>query len=327
MNKLRIKVNEAQIEALKTHLCRVYALILEDENIWLEVNGDVIEPQKFEAWSFPPEFPPSAIVKRIQSKQGEVVVTTKYGLMVDPSTESWEYGVYVYCNRRLITADLRSQEVGFVSGQAGIEHNAMNLARIEIAFEGPAELMPWNSRKDALNYNHQTFLAIRDDLIQAVTNTAKWSKALRPDYAEKVQPFSQGEIETTELPLAESIRTRLPNPPKLRKDYKETIISANQTLRREKPWVRGLYEGVIAAEHISRMKTLSQRNRIAWIILDSTVEIALKEYAVYEDQSSIGVEPLKKISREGLHEKVAESVLNADPIWGDCPGATINEIY
>jgi DNA-binding MltR family transcriptional regulator len=43
--------------------------------------------------------------------------------------------------------------------------------------------------------------------------------------------------------------------------------------------VKGLYEGVIAADLIAKQH-LEQRNRIALIVLDSTLEIAFKEYLV-----------------------------------------------
>ena len=66
--------------------------------------------------------------------------------------------------------------------------------------------------------------------------------------------------------------------PKSRPRYADVVTEVNKKVAKDKPWVKGVYEGVIAATLISKQQQLVQRNRIALIVLDSTIEIAFKEY-------------------------------------------------
>jgi len=63
--------------------------------------------------------------------------------------------------------------------------------------------------------------------------------------------------------------------------YADKVKQANKQIGEEKPWTVGLYEGIAAVKLILRQK-FEQRNRIAIVLLDSTLEIALKEYLVHE---------------------------------------------
>lgn len=239
------------------------------------------------------------------------------GLTYQDPTLTGNHGVFVYCNRRLIARALIEPELGFVTGQAGIPHHDMNLARIIIEFSGDADNMPWTSKKDAINYNHPSFHNARSDIITVVSNCVKWSKVLKPNAADKVVPFIEGEIKEERLPAKDRIKpSRLPTPPKSRKDYKEDIASANRAIAAEKPWTRGLYESIIAERLIAGAKSLSLRNRISWIILDSIVEIGCKEYRVREMGQTMSAANVKKLTREGLHDEVSQHLLKGDPIWG-----------
>lgn len=316
LTKLRVKLESKSVEDFKAHLAVTYAYYLEYENIWLVVDDEQIEPRFFTQWAYPKGYSPYCYKKTYGASDERVNVTLTSGLTLEERTLGGDYGVFIYCNRRLIARAMRSAEVGFVSGLVGIDHHNMNLARVIVELNGPARQMPWTSRKDGIYYGHPIFRTIREDIINAATNATKWSKALKPDFADKVEPFNSGEILEEQLPAGESIKNRLPSPPRTRIDSKETIVCANKALAYRKPYIRGLYETVIAAESVTKLKLLSQRNRIAFILLDSTVEIACKECLVNENPSSINESRLKGLTRAKLQEDTEELVLTGDPIWG-----------
>lgn len=315
LTKLRVNVTSVEVDDFKAHLSVTYAYYLEYENIWLVVDDEEIEPRFFTQWAYPKDYSPYRYKKSYGASNERVNATVTSGLTLDERTLGGDYGVFVYCNRRLIARALRSAEVGFVSGLVGIDHHNMNLARVIVELNGPARQMPWTSRKDGIYYGHPIFRAIREDIINATSNATKWSKALKPDFADKVEPFDSGEIVEEQLPAGESIKNRLPSPPRTRIDSKETIISANKALAYQKPYIRGLYETVIAAESVTKLKLLSQRNRIAFILLDSTVEIGCKEFLVNENPSSINEDRLRGLKRGQLQEETEKLVLTGDPIW------------
>lgn len=69
-------------------------------------------------------------------------------------------------------------------------------------------------------------------------------------------------------------------------------MNANSKLVSRKPWAGGLQDSILAADLISK-SSLLQKDRISLIIIDSTLEIAYKEYLVHE--KNIGVHAFKKI--------------------------------
>jgi hypothetical protein len=81
-------------------------------------------------------------------------------------------------------------------------------------------------------------------------------------------------------------------------------------------WVKGLYEGVIAADLISKQH-LEQRNRIGLIVLDSTLEIAFKEYLVNESGQAYGNARLLSIFsvRNNVHAEIKKIVTIKNDIW------------
>ena len=102
------------------------------------------------------------------------------------------------------------------------------------------------------------------------------------DWPEKVFKYDNGEVvdvPVDDFPTAK--KSYLPPMPKSRPRYGDLITDANKTIAKKKPWVKGLYEGVIAADLIAKQH-LEQRNRIALIVLDSTIEIAFKEFLVHD---------------------------------------------
>lgn len=111
------------------------------------------------------------------------------------------------------------------------------------------------------------------------------------------------EIQVTDFPTVK--KSFLPPLPKSRPRYGEVITQKNKTIAKKKPWTKGLYEGVIAADLIAK-QNLEQKNRIALIALDSTLEIAFKEYLVNESGGTYGDTQLLQIfkNRNAVHTEI-----------------------
>jgi hypothetical protein len=112
---------------------------------------------------------------------------------------------------------------------------------------------------------------------------------------ETISDFSTAN--TSYLPTLPEFRPRLP----------DKIKSANKTVVQIKPWTRGLYESVIAADIIFK-KNFEQKNRICLILLDSTLEIAFKEYLVNESGVAYSDERIQRIfkDRTQVHQEVKQ---------------------
>jgi len=318
LSVLRFGITEADVENLIEQLSIAYARFISDDNIQIVVNEVPIESRFFDQWAYPVEYEPSRFrIPVIEKKSGKQInCELVFGLTYEPGSIGGDYGVFFYCNRRLITRALKSSEVGFTSGLAGLPHADMSLARILISLTGPPELMPWTSKKDGINYNHLTFQHIKHDVIEAVKNCTSFSKRLKKDFKVKVEPFKTGTIHDTRLNSSDSIkRSQLPSPPRARSDYKEDVVSLNKALGSVKPWIKGLYETMIADEVISRHKILTQRNRISLILLDSTIEIGCKEYLANELQPKWSDGEILKLSRRKVHDEVKKHVFVGSGIW------------
>lgn len=178
--------------------------------------------------------------------------------------------------------ELKTREVGyFVTSEAGVPHPDASLCRVIVRLQGPAQLMPWNSSKSAINFGHVVFQKLRPTLIPLVSHFSSLSRRLKEDWDRKVLRYKTGEIR--EIELADGTthkRMVLPPLPRVRKLQIEHLKSRNKNLIRDMPWTLGLIEAMGAVEIISRQR-LESKNRIALILLDSNFEIALKEFVVH----------------------------------------------
>jgi len=96
------------------------------------------------------------------------------------------------------------------------------------------------------------------------------------DWPDKVFQYDTGTIKEIQIDDFPSVtKSFLPPMPKSRPRYGEVITQKNRRVAKKKPWTKGLYEGVIAADLIAKQK-LEQRNRIAFIVLDSTLRDCLQ---------------------------------------------------
>jgi len=301
LSRLRIPITPESSKALPFKLGKTYAHFLTTANFRLLVNRRLVSPKAFEGWSFPPSYEPIRATGTIPDTEGGIVeYELTAGLISCKPFQDGEDGVYFYCNGRLIAEAVHDPEVGFVPGQAGIPHGEAALARVVCRLIGPAKLMPWNSFKTGINYHHKTYRALRDQLIERMSYFASLSRRLSKTKDADVFQYASGTIRELRLDQVDSIQAvSLPPLPKVRKDRVEHLLASNRVLIREKPWTLGLVESIAAVELISRQKNLQTKNRIALLLLDSALEIGLKEYLVHQKRAEIREADLQRFFRSG----------------------------
>lgn len=319
LQKLRVHLDEAAIDNLREHLCATYGKFLTSRDVTISLNGQPLAAKFFDGWAYPPGYEPRHYHGELPLADGRVVrVDAMAGLSNESSPASGEYGVYFYCNERLVVRALKTFDVGFMKGYAGLPHPKVSLTKVIVALNGDARDMPWNSSKSDISTKHEVFQAIHAWLNEVVKDFAALSRIWMGDWPDKVFKYTDGEfvdVPVEDFPAAR--RSYLPPMPKSRPRYGELVTEANATVVRKKPWTRGLYEGVIAADLIAKQR-LEQANRIALIVLDSTLEIAFKEYLVndsgthYTDANLLGIFG----TRHKVHTEIQKYVTLDAVTWG-----------
>lgn len=196
VTRLRKPLLEANVSEIVTHLQETYAWFLHEE-CSLTINGGPLVPVDFNRWAYPDGFSPKSTRLNIAQGSGHVEAEITAGLIIDRNPEAENYGVYFYCNHRLIAKEVRSRDVGyFVTGEAGVPHPDASMCRAIVCIQGPAELMPWNSTKSGINTAHPIFQQLRPTLIRLVSHFTSLSRRLKNEWKEKVTPYAQGVVET-----------------------------------------------------------------------------------------------------------------------------------
>ena len=281
ISKVRQSFDEEDVEGIRQHLGETYSWFI-NEGSCLKLNGQQVEPITFDAWAYPPDYLPRQAAFRISpTSDGSLDVTLTAGLILDRDPEAENYGVYFFCNHRLIVKELRTRDVGYVSGEAGVPHPDASLCRVLVDLSGAAELMPWNSSKSGLNFSDAAFLQLRPRIIDFLSYYTTLSRRLKSDWEGNVFRHKTGTMERVEPTDALSTKKRiLPKIPSSKRPSRiEQLKASNKTLLRDAPWTLGLVESMGLVDLISRQK-LETKNRAALILLDSNFEIALKEYIV-----------------------------------------------
>ncbi|WNV10437.1 ATP-binding protein [Tardiphaga sp. 709] len=282
ISKLRQSFDEEDIDIVREHLSETYDWFIRD-GCKITLNGEGLSPIRFDVWAYPPGFEPKEAVFTITPRaEQSLKVTMTAGLIRDRVPEKDNYGVYVYCNHRLIVKELRTRDVGyFVSGEAGVPHPDASLCRVIVHVQGAPDVMPWNSSKSGLNFNHAAFSQLRPTLIGLVSYFSSLSRRTKNNWDNAVYPHARGRVQTIE-PSEISIgrKITLPKLPRTRKPARiDALRSKNKAVLRQKPWTLGLIEAMGLVDLISKQK-LDTKNRVALILLDSNFEIALKEFIV-----------------------------------------------
>jgi len=256
---------------LVVHLGETYDWFSRHEDCLIRVNETTVVPRGFEIWAFPPDFEPrKATFKLDLQGHDQISVEATSGLIRDRVAEADNYGVYFYCNHRLIVKELKTREVGyFITSEAGVPYPDASLCRAIVRLNGPAKLMPWNSSKTGLNFHHPAFQQVRPILIQLVSHFSSLSRRLKDNWDEKVFRYPVGAVTAIDSgEITPTKRLILPPLPSVNKPRVEHLKAQNKTQIHDQPWTLGLLEAVAAVDIIVRQR-LETKNRIALILLDS----------------------------------------------------------
>ena len=144
------------------------------------VNGIALSPLMFDQWAFPPTYGPREMAFEFSTDEhrkisGEMVG----GLISEKESGREDYGVYFYCNERLIAKEIKDKSVGYISSRAGIPHSDASLARVIVSLRGAAKDMPWNSTKSAISFAHPTFKGFQESLTQLLSYYSSVSRSFK----------------------------------------------------------------------------------------------------------------------------------------------------
>jgi hypothetical protein len=313
LRSLRLKLNNDVVRQLCEHLEATYGKFVSQEGVTLKVNDEVVQPRFFEEWSFPPGYEPRHYSGQLRTPKDRIVqVDVTAGLSSESSPTAGAYGVYFYCNQRLVAPAMKSFDVGFTKGQAGLPHPKIALTKVIVSLQGDASEMPWNSSKSDISTKHHVFVALHDWLVTVVADYAQISRIWMGDWPDKVFAYPQGEI--INIPIEEAIRARksfLPDPPKSRPRLAERIATKNKQLSSTKPWVKGLYEGMVAANTIAK-QPVGQANWFSFNLLHLTLISALKNYIVNESETTDSGQNLREVLR--LTPKISDDLKKLVPL-------------
>lgn len=288
LSKLRTGITDSDVVELREHFAATYARFLGKKNLVIEVNGAPILPLNFDSsWSFPPHYQPQRVTFKLPiENDNDITVTLTAGLVSKDQVGEGEYGVYCYCNDRMILRRDKSYDFGFVSGQAGQPHPQLNPLRVIVSLNGSPSIMPWNSSKSGINFKNKVIQRLRPKIIQLVTYYAKLARKFVGSLDENVYQYNTGSIEEITLgSVEEPIKLYALPPPERRRNFAHEVIELNRALSNKKPWVIGLYEGIVLVNNLGNTN-LVQQNRFSLIILDSTLEIAFKEFLIHLNGAS-----------------------------------------
>src|SRR5882724_160862 len=296
MRTLRKTIGATDVENLRTHIAETYAQFVGSLKFHIHVNGTSVGPLTFDQWAYPQTYSPKELSFELVNDDGEKVRgTITAGLVREKRPGGDDYGVYFYCNRRLIAKEIKDKSVGYLTSYAGIPHSDASLARVIVNLQGPAKAMPWSSTKSAIIFTHPTFRALQNSLFQILTYYSKLSRGLRTEWDESVFAYKTGKIQRLKLRDGHRIqKAYLPPIPKAIKRSIAHLRYDNQQIMRDKPWTVGLVESIAAVDVIRKQK-FQTKNRIALLLLDSSFEIALKEFIVHTDGLNLGGKTLAQL--------------------------------
>lgn len=318
LTRLRLKIDRTSEETLREHLSATYAKFVVKSDVVLTLNGKLIGPKVFDNWSYPPRFEPRHYSGTVLSPTKRTIkVDVLAGLGAEASPTLGEYGVYFYCNERLVAPAMKSFDVGFTSGQAGNPHPKISLTKVIVQLSGDAGDMPWNSSKSDINTKHPTFIDLHDWLVKVVADFAKISRTWMGQWPEKVYAHPTGDLIKVQIDNFVTERSSfLPDAPKSRPRLADRLEQNNRKLVGQKPWTKPLYEGIVAATTISK-QPLGSSNWFAYYLLDLTLRMALKNYVFDEldlSGSGLDLKTALQISPK-VSDYLRENVPLTEPTW------------
>ena len=138
---------------------------IESTDPYYEILPDGFAPEGAQPYKVSKQvsFPMSGVegISKLQTVSIGVIVGLK------PSgTALQEFGANIYCNCRLL---VENDKTGFKS-EVGHPDNPMVWFRSVVEINGPAELMPWNNRKDGLDKSSPSYRKLEDFLVESYRN-------------------------------------------------------------------------------------------------------------------------------------------------------------
>lgn len=299
LTRLRVGIDEDAEKLLWSHLGATYARFLVMPNVAISLNGKSIEPRFFDQWSFPPDYGPTRYSGKLRTPEGrDIALEVIAGLSNESSPTSGEYGVYFYCNDRLVAPAMKSFEVGFAKGLAGLPHPKIALTKVIVSIKGDAGAMPWNSSKSEISTSHHTFQALNKWLVNVVSDYARISRVWMGSWPDKVFRYKEGTIK--DVPIEKAIETNrsfLPDAPPSRPRFPERVAKINQEIAKSNPWVVGLYEGFVAAVMVAK-QPLDNANWLAINLLEVTLVATFKSWLVNESREGFSNTELRELLRD-----------------------------
>jgi len=279
ITQVKFDITVEAVSEIRQLLSETYGLLLSNYfTIWL--NGELIEPIEFNNWAYPPygRYPRDyRFFIGIQKRR--VYVNATIGLM-PISSQTGDYGFYVYCNDRLILSHYKDPEIGFTAGLLGYPHPEKAWFRCVIRITGANQDMPWNSTKSGLEWSNPIVSRLKSNLLRLSKPYVQLSARLSRDAEAQIGAYPAGKIETVDLTSREDFvldQTQTPSLPQARRSEAEKLLNLNKDAIKERPWTRALVENVYVADLILGKK-LENKNRFALILLDSCLEIAFRDY-------------------------------------------------
>src|SRR5437667_530887 len=113
LSYLRKPMSEADVDDLRVHIGNTYSWFIKQGST-IKLNGEPVAPIEFETWAFPPGHAPRRMTYDVELTDiGRINFDVTAGLIRDRDRERANYGVYFYCNQRLIVKELKTREVGY----------------------------------------------------------------------------------------------------------------------------------------------------------------------------------------------------------------------
>jgi hypothetical protein len=322
LRKLRHSITTNTQKELIPYISETYGRFLSGRNLTIKVNGDRVSPVLFNNWSYPREYSPLQVEGKIETPDGDVDFSILGGLLDEAEYSSGEYGVYIYCNDRLISKAVKSPEVGFATGHAGVPHHSHSACRVILSLNGPSKWMPWNSSKSGINYTHETFKRVQSPLVDIVTTYFTLSKRLQPQWNDEIFPCKSGIVTKYTLENNEKVTAApLPTIPKARPSYAAEIGSANRDIVSENPWRKKFVDAITLMHGLQRQKGES-RNDLTVLLMDRMLDLAFKDYLLREKSFSFNEVSKLLASREEAIKTVMLTSETQPDFWVEIQNLT-----
>ena len=273
---LNFEVSDKVERELRKAIAETYVDTLTN-NGEIFVNSTAVNFNKFNQWTKfdgdHAEFSPKRVEMKIDVQGERIGVDITVGLM-ETFHQTGDYGFYIYCNDRLAIRDGKDTQLGFNDYEFSYPHARFARFRCEVRINGRRDLMPWNSTKSGLNYDHEVMQAILPGLKKLASPYLKFCSKLA----------SSGDLKVTEKPMTSIPITTIKNPTAYF-DQLPPITTRLHTKRTKKnpkgkvqSWKKSLKDVLQITDNIFNKKAPEHKNRVVILLLDSAAEVGMRAY-------------------------------------------------